>query len=193
MESGLAPHTLTRPIRDREPSSDYSNGTQYIDPLVQSTFNNDGALQEIVRSLSLRLRDSNTTVSSTHPGDLTTQSSTPAHRVSLSPSIQVVFKSLIVLHQLLRAGSLEPTFSYLASSSLSTSLSAHDAPNIAAYGHYLAARIKSYSNLKRDVIRDKSDRRAKDRLRKLGVEQGLLRETREVQRMIAALVESKAS
>lgn len=100
---------------------------------------------------------------------------------------------MIVLHQLLRAGSLEPTFTYLASSSLSTSLSAHDAPNIAAYGHYLASRIKSYNNLKRDVIRDKSDRRAKDRLRKLGVEQGLLRETREVQRMIAALVESKVS
>lgn len=106
-------------------------------------------------------------------------------------SNQVAFKSLIVLHQLVRAGSLEPTFSYLASSSLSQSLSSFEAPNLAAYGHYLAARIKSYSNIKRDVIRDKSDRRAAGRLRGLKVEQGLLRETREVQRMIAALVESK--
>jgi hypothetical protein len=112
---------------------------------------------------------------------------------NLSPLLpkQVVFKSLIVLHQILRAGSLEPTFSYLASSSLSLTLSAHEAPNISAYGHYLAARIKSYSNIKRDVIRDKSDRRAASRLRGLKVEGGLLRETREVQRMIAALVESK--
>lgn len=106
-------------------------------------------------------------------------------------SLQVVFKSLIVLHTMLRAGSLEQTYSYLASSSLSLTLSSHDAPNISAYGHYLAARIKSYTNLKRDVIRDKSDRRAGNRLRNLPVEQGLLRETREVQRMIAALVESK--
>jgi hypothetical protein len=109
----------------------------------------------------------------------------------LSPEPQVVFKSLIVLHQLLRAGSLEPTYSYLASSSLSLTLSSHEAPNISAYGHYLAARIKSYANIKRDVIRDKSDRRATSRLRNLAVEGGLLRETREVQRMIAALVESK--
>lgn len=35
---------------------------QYIDPIVQATFNQDGALQEIVRTLSTRLRDSNTTV-----------------------------------------------------------------------------------------------------------------------------------
>lgn len=103
----------------------------------------------------------------------------------------MVFKSLIVLHTLMRSGSLDPTFSYLSTSALS--LSNHDAPNIAAYASYLAARIKSYANLKRDVIRDKSDRRAASRLRTLGVEQGLLREVREVQRMIASLVESKVS
>lgn len=91
----------------------------------------------------------------------------------------------------MRSGSLDPTFSYLASSSTNLALASHDAPNIAAYASYLAARIKSYANLKRDVIRDKSDRRAQSRLRSLGVEQGLLREVREVQRMIASLVESK--
>lgn len=93
----------------------------------------------------------------------------------------------------MRSGSLTPVYSYLSTSSLALTLSSHEAPNISAYGHYLSARIKSYTNLKRDVIRDKSDRRNKDRLRKLGVEQGLLRETREVQRMIAACVESKVS
>lgn len=36
---------------------------QYIDPIIQSTFNNDGSLQEIVKALSVRLRDSNSTVS----------------------------------------------------------------------------------------------------------------------------------
>ncbi|GAA5952915.1 hypothetical protein JCM3765_003005 [Sporobolomyces pararoseus] len=137
---------------------------KYIDPIVQSTFSQDGALQEIIRTLSLRLRDPNTTVA---------------------------FKALITLHTIMRSGALEPVYSYLSTSSISMTLSSHEAPNISAYGHYLSARIKSYSNLKRDVIRDKSDRRAKDRLRKLKVEQGLLRETREIQRMIAACVESK--
>ncbi|SCZ89693.1 BZ3500_MvSof-1268-A1-R1_Chr9g10560 [Microbotryum saponariae] len=136
----------------------------YIDPIVQSTFNQDGSIQEIVRALSTRLRDSNTTVA---------------------------FKALLVLHQMLRSGALEPTFSYLASSSVTSQLSSHEAPNISAYGQYLACRIKSYANLKRDVIRDKADRRSMSRLRTLTVEGGLLRETREVQRMIATLVESK--
>ncbi|KAM0789277.1 hypothetical protein ACM66B_000118 [Microbotryomycetes sp. NB124-2] len=137
---------------------------KYIDPIIQATFNNDGSLQDIVKAISTRLRDGNTTV---------------------------VFKALIVCHQLLRAGSLETTFSYLASSSLPQQLMQQDAPNLHAYGMYLAARIKSYSNIKRDIIRDKSDRRASSRLRNLSVDNGLLRETREVQRMIAALVESK--
>lgn len=107
---------------------------------------------------------------------------------------QVVFKSLIVVHSLLRSGSLDPTFTFLSQSSLAVQLaSASDAPNLSAYGHYLSARLKAYANLRRDVIRDKSDRRAAGRLRNLGVESGLLREVREVQRMIAALVESKVS
>ncbi|GAA5935077.1 uncharacterized protein JCM15063_003143 [Sporobolomyces koalae] len=138
---------------------------KYIDPIVQSTFSQDGQLQEIVRTLSLRIRDPNTTVA---------------------------FKSLITLHTIMRSGSLEPVYSYLANSSLASTLASHEAPNIQAYGKYLAARIRSYQNLNRDVIRDKTDRRTtKDRLRKLHVEQGLLRETREIQRMIAACVESK--
>ncbi|GAA5971033.1 hypothetical protein JCM11641_004121 [Rhodosporidiobolus odoratus] len=137
---------------------------KYIDPIVQATFNQDGALQEIVRTLGVRMRDPNSTV---------------------------VFKSLITLHTVMRSGSLDPVFTYLSSSSSALSLSGHAGGNIAAYGHYLAARIKSYGNLKRDVVRDKSDRRAANRLRSLGVEQGLLRETREIQRMIATLVEAK--
>ncbi|GAA6002979.1 hypothetical protein JCM10207_001927 [Rhodosporidiobolus poonsookiae] len=147
-----------------KPKAKAAPKAKYIDPIVQATFNQDGALQEIIRTLATRLRDSNPTV---------------------------VFKSLIVLHTIMRSGALEPVFSYLSSSSTGLSLSSHEAANISAYGHYLAARIKSYGNLKRDVIRDKSDRRAANRLRSLSVEQGLLRETREIQRMIAALVEAK--
>lgn len=60
-----------------------------------------------------------------------------------------------------------------------------------AYAGYISARLKSYSNLQRDVIRDKTDRRAPTRLRSLKVEKGLLREVRETQRMIAAAVEAK--
>ncbi|BGP48883.1 hypothetical protein JCM10450v2_004762 [Rhodotorula kratochvilovae] len=137
---------------------------KYIDPIVQATFSQDGQLQEVIRTLAQRMRDPNTTV---------------------------VFKSLLVLHTLMRSGSIDSVFPYLSSSSISLSLSSHEAPNLSAYGHYLAARIKAYANLKRDAIRDKSDRRNANRMRKLSVEQGLLRETREIQRMIAALVESK--
>lgn len=104
---------------------------------------------------------------------------------------QVEFKALIVLHTIMRSGHLEAVFSYLSTSSTSLSLSSPEAANVAAYGQYLACRIKSYGNLKRDVVRDKSDRRAANRLKTLTVEQGLLRETREIQRMIAALVEAK--
>ncbi|GAA5931340.1 hypothetical protein JCM3775_004998 [Rhodotorula graminis] len=137
---------------------------KYIDPLVQATFQQDGQLQEVVRTLASRMRDPNTTV---------------------------VFKSLIVLHTLMRSGSIDSVFPYLASSSVSLSLSSSEAANVAAYGQYLAVRIKAFGTLKRDAIRDKSDRRNAARMRKLSVEQGLLRETREVQRMIAALVEAK--
>ncbi|TNY20689.1 ENTH domain-containing protein [Rhodotorula diobovata] len=137
---------------------------KYIDPIVQATFSQDGQLQEVVRTLASRMRDPNTTV---------------------------VFKSLIVLHTLMRSGSIDSVFPYLASSSVSLSLSSSEASNVAAYGQYLAARIKAYGNLKRDAIRDKSDRRNANRMRKLSVEQGLLRETREIQRMIAALVDAK--
>lgn len=106
---------------------------------------------------------------------------------------QVVFKSLIVLHTVMRSGQLDAVFSYLSNSSTSLSLSSPEGANVAAYGQYLGCRIKSYGNLKRDVVRDKSDRRAANRLKTLTVEQGLLRETREIQRMIAALVEAKVS
>jgi len=91
----------------------------------------------------------------------------------------------------MRSGSIDSVFPYLASSSVSLSLSSAEAANVAAYGQYLAVRIKAFGTLKRDAIRDKSDRRNASRMRKLSVEQGLLRETREVQRMIAALVEAK--
>jgi len=136
------------------------------------------------------LRDPNTTVRTLF--SLSVSFHSPSTKRN-PPCLQVAFKSLITLHTIMRSGSLEPVYSYLSTSSLALTLSSHEAPNISAYGHYLSARIKSYTNLKRDVIRDKSDRRNKDRLRKLGVEQGLLRETREVQRMIAACVESKVS
>lgn len=164
---------------------------QYIDPIVQATFQQDGQIREIVQCLSARMRDPSQTVRSPllSPGPIRvlTTENRPRHRP------QVVFKSLIVLHTIMRSGQLDAVFSYLSTSSTSLSLSSPEAANVAAYGQYLACRIKSYGNLKRDVVRDKSDRRAANRLKTLTVEQGLLRETREIQRMIAALVEAKVS
>jgi hypothetical protein len=163
--------------------------SQYIDPIVQATFQQDGQIREIVQCLSAKLRDPSQTVrGSRAPTALTASELIQTFR--MRPG-QVEFKALIVLHTIMRSGHLEAVFSYLSTSSTSLSLSSPEAANVAAYGQYLACRIKSYGNLKRDVVRDKSDRRAANRLKTLTVEQGLLRETREIQRMIAALVEAK--
>lgn len=95
---------------------------------------------------------------------------------------------------MLRSGSLESTFSYLTSSSLSLSLSSSETPNLSAYAAYLSIRIRAYGTLQRDIIRDKSDRRpGGNRLRKLGVEEGLLREVRECQRCISGVVDCKVN
>ncbi|KAH8919528.1 hypothetical protein BT69DRAFT_485273 [Atractiella rhizophila] len=142
---------------------------KYIDPIVQASFSQDGSLQDICRSLAPKLRDSNSIV---------------------------VFKSLLIVHTLLRVGSLQNVFGYLASDSqilrLKDVISGFDTANtLNLYAGYLHVRLKTYAALGHDVIRDKSDRVAPSRLRRLTVDKGLLREVGMVERLMNALVKCK--
>lgn len=109
------------------------------------------------------------------------------------PCVQVAFKALIVLHALMRSGEADMTFTTLTTASLPFGAGNYGrSAHVRAYALYLDQRLKSYATVNRDVVRDKQDKRANaHRLRSLSVDKGLLRETREVQRIIAKLVEAK--
>ena len=129
--------------------------------------------------------------------------------------MQVVFKGLIVIHSLVRAGCAEHVMPYLsgsrvlgldvviASASLRPALTA-DAPgndasqNLAKYATYLDRRIRTYGAIKYDIMRDKSERRGErdgikgcNRLRTLSVDKGLLRETTLLEKLMDSLTECK--
>lgn len=77
----------------------------------------------------------------------------------------------------------------------------YDAPKtISVYAHYLDERIRAYREIKRDVIRSSDSARARhngadgsNRLRRLTVEKGLLREVAATQKVCAALLECSVS
>ena len=123
---------------------------------------------------------------------------------SLCPTItpQVVFKALILVHTIIRNGNQKHTFTVLAGKphllGLNSVTSGHDSvQNLTKYAFYLHTRLKTYSALGRDAIRDRSERRAEGRgdggekLRSLNVEKGLLREVATLQKMMDSLLECK--
>jgi hypothetical protein len=62
---------------------------KYIDPIIAATWSDDGAVHDVCKALSPRLREPNTIV---------------------------VFKALIVIHTMIRNGSTDNVLSYLSSS-----------------------------------------------------------------------------
>ncbi|PWN48452.1 ANTH-domain-containing protein [Violaceomyces palustris] len=138
---------------------------KYIDPIIATTFSSDGSLQDVCKALGQRLREPNATV---------------------------VYKALIVLHTMIRNGAVDNVLGYLATEASglrlrsvnSGSWQGYDAPqSISAYAQYLDERIRAYRELKHDVIRSSDSARTKgkggsgsNRLRRLTVEKGLLRE-----------------
>ncbi|KAF7369727.1 ENTH domain-containing protein [Mycena venus] len=155
---------------------------KYLDPIIAATWDS-GALHEVCVALSSRFYDPNATV---------------------------VFKALIVLHTMIRNGNREGVLrsgsETLQLSHVSTRNYDHTSPaHLQNYAAYLDSRIQVYRNLEHDVIRMQSDARATlamnnmsplrrgetrvgRKLRSMTVEEGLLRETRAVQRMVDALV-----
>ncbi|KAL2122825.1 hypothetical protein VTJ04DRAFT_3280 [Mycothermus thermophilus] len=135
--------------------------TKYIEHILVATHAGEAGVGEVFRALQPRLRDSTWTV---------------------------VFKSLIVVHLMIREGSPDVTLAYLARHRNLLAVSVFsDAQtqgrNIRHYSNYLAERARAYKETKIDWVRLREPR-----LEKLSVEKGLLRETEYVQDQLTALL-----
>ncbi|PPQ91467.1 hypothetical protein CVT25_013724 [Psilocybe cyanescens] len=177
---------------------------KYIDPIIAATWSDDGAVHDVCKALSPRLRE---------------------------PNAIVAFKALIVLHTMIRNGATDNVLSYLSSSEIlrlrnisAGNWEGYAAPqNLQNYALYLDSRIRAYKDLKHDAVRVQAEsnrdmrnsqsieedgyrgRKTKlnasaparsktimgRKLRSMTVEKGLLRETRAVHSMIDALVECR--
>lgn len=118
-------------------------------------------MAEVFRALQNRLRDSTWTV---------------------------VFKSLITVHLMIREGSPDVTLGYLARHRNMLAISSFsDAQtqgrNIRHYTNYLSERARAFRETKCDYVRG-----AENRLEKMTIDKGLLRETETVQHQITALL-----
>ncbi|KAK0557469.1 hypothetical protein OC846_000457 [Tilletia horrida] len=158
---------------------------KYVDVLITASFSEDASLNEIIRSLANRLREPNTII---------------------------VFKSLVVLHTLVRHGAVDPVLSHLVSNgqqlrlkhiaSIDSSSGYTPPRSLSVYAQYLDTRVKAYRELRRDVVRAADPRVAGStsgsgtgaslaggqRLRRLKVEKGLLREVNVTQKVMVAVL-----
>lgn len=135
--------------------------TKYIEHILIATHAGEAGVGEVFRALQYRLHDSTWTT---------------------------VFKSLITVHLMIREGAQEVTLAYLAKHrNLLAPIAMNDAQtqgrNIRHYATYLHERAKSYRDTKTDWVRSKENR-----LEKLSVDKGLLRETESVQNQLQALL-----
>ncbi|KAJ5468294.1 hypothetical protein N7475_006046 [Penicillium sp. IBT 31633x] len=135
--------------------------SKYIENILVATHTGEAGVAEVFRSLQLRLRDSAWTI---------------------------VFKALIVLHIMIREGQLDAALGYLsdnpkkiAPSNFSEAQS--QGHNIRRYAEYLMSRAKAFDATKIDHVRS-----GPGRLKRIGVDKGLLRETEIVQKQIRALL-----
>ncbi|KAJ1598216.1 hypothetical protein NDA14_000393 [Ustilago hordei] len=151
---------------------------KYIDPIIATTFATDGSLQDVCRALGNRLREPNATV---------------------------VLKTLVIIHTIVRNGEVDNVLGHLSSdignirlrNVSNNSWSGYSAPQtLSVYAQYLDERVRAYRDLKHDVIRSSDRSRAhsngasnSNRLRKLSVEKGLLREVSTTQKVASVLMQ----
>ncbi|KAJ5834523.1 hypothetical protein N7447_000549 [Penicillium robsamsonii] len=135
--------------------------SKYIENILVATHTGEAGVAEVFRTLQIRLRDSAWTI---------------------------VFKALIVLHLMIREGQLDAALGYLsdnpkkiAPSNFSEAQS--QGHNIRRYAEYLITRAKAFDACKTDHVRS-----GPGRLKRIGVDKGLLRETEIVQKQIRALL-----
>lgn len=152
---------------------------KHIDPLLASTFQRDRMLTDIIRILAVRLGDRDT---------------------------EVAFKSLIVLHTLVRNGGVEHVLATVAAGDAAQQLKALAgrggytppmrgagvAPLVRSYATYLDDRVRAFKELRHDVVRASDSDRAgagtSKRLRSLTVDRGLLREIGITQKVCNAVL-----
>ncbi|WVF67385.1 hypothetical protein IAT40_002141 [Kwoniella sp. CBS 6097] len=150
--------------------------------LIAASYSDDGSLQDIIRSLSLRLREANAVV---------------------------VFKALLTLHQMIRSGGTQQLLDALSRQDVlklrnvqGNSWEGFTPPaSMSTYAAYLDSRIKCFKEIKHDLVRAQaeSNRRSDGlgaasksrRLRHLPVEKGLLREVKHVQKILDTLIQCK--
>ncbi|KAH0538261.1 hypothetical protein FGG08_005132 [Glutinoglossum americanum] len=135
--------------------------SKYVEHILVATHAGEAGVAEIFRALQNRLRDSTWTI---------------------------VFKSLIIVHYMIREGERDVTLRYLAKHTNKLAISSYsDAQvqgrNIRHYTQYLLERARAYRETKVDYVRE-----GEGRLKRLTVEKGLLRETESVQNQIMALL-----
>lgn len=150
---------------------------KYMEPILAAANGRDGALQDVFRALSYRLQDPNSTVG----GRALTQ---------------VAFKTLLVVHTLIRSSASVVVLSYLAGDPSALRLQRvatgglHESTyssTLTRYATYLEHRITAFKELGYDLVQaSKRDRFA--RLRKMSVAKGLLREIAVLQRLTDALL-----
>jgi len=156
---------------------------KYVEPILMATSDGERSDQfrTIMRALSRRLQDTAWTI---------------------------VFKSLVVLHIMIREGEANVTLTYLANHLSMLDLrigkggkfisNGGELNQLYMYNNYLAVRAKEFHNTSHDFITatkkpfgtwDSNDKSSI--LRDLSVEKGLLRETESVQKQIDALLKCK--
>ncbi len=108
-------------------------------PIITATYSGDSTIADIARAISNRIKE---------------------------PNSIVVFKSLILLHQLIRQGATDAVLGYLSSGQdvlklrnvTGQSWEGYKPPkNLAAYAAYLNSRITNYRVLKHDPVRAQSE------------------------------------
>ncbi|KAF1974357.1 ANTH-domain-containing protein [Bimuria novae-zelandiae CBS 107.79] len=136
--------------------------SKYVEHILVATHAGEAGVGEIFRALTNRLRDSTWTI---------------------------VYKSLIIVHLMIREGEPEVTLKFLAKNPRRTLAINHftevqtQGQNIRNYAEYLLCRAEQYGATKMDYVRG-----GEGRLKRLNIEKGLLRETESVQDQIKFLL-----
>ncbi|GMM36134.1 Yap1801 protein [Saccharomycopsis crataegensis] len=150
---------------------------KYIEPILMSTSRKED-FRNVMNYLRPRLQDS---------------------------AWSIVYKSLIVLHIMIREGERNVTLDYLADRPEYLEINKiasnnPDSRSLSKYARYLAVRAQGFADTEVDYVRDEQlnnssfSRRSENsggRLRNLSIEKGLLKEVESVERQIESLLRCK--
>ncbi|KAK6527179.1 hypothetical protein TWF281_010372 [Arthrobotrys megalospora] len=136
--------------------------SKYVEHILIATHAGEAGIAEVFRALNNRMKDQTWTI---------------------------VFKSLIVVHLMIREGEQDVTLRYLRKHPRLVAISNYSdvqeqGKNIRRYSQYLGERARSFGDVKVDFVRN-----GQGHLRRLSVEKGLLREVECVQTQMRALLQ----